>query len=53
MKSRPVSGMLLVLSGFVFLLLAYGATPRNNLYLGIGVVFVVLGSATLRRARRS
>lgn len=52
MRSRYVAGTLLVVVGFVFLLLAFGTTPRNTVYLAVGVVFVVLGSANIRRARR-
>jgi hypothetical protein len=44
--------MLLVLAGFVFLLLAFRVAPRNNAYLALGVVFVILGSANIRRSRR-
>jgi len=51
-RSGYAAAVLLVLAGFVFLLLAFGGDARNNAYLAIGVVFVIVGSARLRRVRR-
>jgi hypothetical protein len=42
-----------VLVGLVFLLIAFSQTPRNTVFLAAGVVFVIVGSANLRRARRA
>ena len=53
MRSRYVGAVLLIQVGFVFLLLAFRGGARNNAYLAIGVVFVILGSARLRRSRRA
>jgi hypothetical protein len=52
-RSTSAAGALLVCVGFVFLLVAFNGAPRNNAYLALGVVFVALGAARLRRARRS
>jgi hypothetical protein len=52
MRSRSVAGALLVFAGFVFLLLAFNGEPRDNSYLTLGVAFVVVGAAMLRRVRR-
>ena len=52
MRSTSAFGVGLVCAGFVFLLLAFNGAPRNNAYLALGVVFVALGAARLRRARR-
>jgi hypothetical protein len=51
-RSTSAAGALLVCAGFVFLLLAFNGEARNNAFLGLGVVFVALGAARLRRARR-
>ena len=52
MRSTSAFGAGMVCAGFVFLLLAFNGAPRNNAFLGLGVVFVALGAARLRRARR-
>jgi hypothetical protein len=52
-RSTSAFGAGLVCAGFVFLLLAFNGAPRNNAYLALGVVFVALGAARLRRARRA
>ena len=52
MRSTSGFGAALVCVGFVFLLIAFNGEPRNNAYLALGVVFVALGAARLRRARR-
>ena len=53
MRSSYVVAALFIIAGFVFMLLAFGGDARNNAYLALGVVFVVLGSARLRRVRRT
>ena len=53
MRTTSAFGVGLVCAGFVFLLLAVNGEPRNNAYLALGVVFVAVGAATLRRARRA
>ena len=53
MRARSVSGAMLAGVGLVFLLLAFNGAPRNNAYLALGVVFVILGAANMRRARRA
>ena len=53
MRSTSAAGILLVCAGFVFLLIAFNGVPRNNAYLALGVVFVMIGAARLRRARRT
>jgi hypothetical protein len=42
----------MVFVGFVFLLLAFNGEARNTAFLALGVAFVTLGAANLRRARR-
>jgi hypothetical protein len=53
MRARSVSGAMLAAVGLVFLLLALNGAPRNNGFLALGVVFVILGGASTRRARRA
>lgn len=50
MKLRRVSAALWVLAGLVLLFAAFGGSSRNNAYLALGVVFVALGAAGLRRS---
>ena len=51
MKPTRIAAILWLVAGLVFLFLAVGSEPQNNTYLALGVVFVILGSALLQRAR--
>lgn len=52
MKFRRLAATLWIISGVVLLFLAFGSSPRNNAHLALGVVFITLGSAYLRRFRQ-
>lgn len=52
MKSSRLVGILWLLAGLVLLWLAYGREPRSTAHLVLGVIFVALGAAIVRRSGR-
>lgn len=53
LKYPGLVGTLWVISGFVFLVITFGSSPRNTVHLVLGVLFVAVGAAILRRSRQS
>ena len=52
MISSRVIGILWVLAGLVVFLLTFGREPRSTPLLVVGVIFVALGAAMIRRSGR-
>lgn len=50
MRARHFTGLLLLLAGLGFAVLALAQRPRDVTFLMLGMVFLLLGAARLRRS---